>query len=67
MMTMSESRRTKIRPNPKCPIRPGEDCLLCFPGAAGPENCGLVYLVMTDPELREQLAELRAEHGTSAA
>ena len=28
----------------------------CHPG--GPENCGLVWLVMTDPELRGQLEEL---------
>ena len=27
--------------------------MLCQPG--GPENCGLVYLVMTDPELRADL------------
>ncbi|MGO4957309.1 DUF6767 domain-containing protein [Luteococcus sp. Sow4_B9] len=36
-----------------CPIRPGDPCSLCQPGADGPQNCGLVYLVMDDPELRE--------------
>lgn len=41
------------KPQPKCPIRPGDPCSLCTPGADGPHNCGLVYLVMDDPELRE--------------
>jgi len=49
------------KPDPKCPIRPGEACLLCHPGAHGPEDCGLVWLVMNDPELSEQLAELRRQ------
>lgn len=49
------------RPVPQCPIRLGEPCSLCASGATGPENCGLVWLVMNDPELREQLAELRRE------
>ncbi|GAB2882096.1 DUF6767 domain-containing protein [Nocardioides pacificus] len=59
---MTERHRAKTRPNPKCPIRPGEDCLLCFSGASGPEDCGLVYLVMEDPELRDQLTQIRREH-----
>jgi len=50
------------RPEPKCPIRIGEPCTLCFPGAQGPQDCGLVYLVMDDDELREALAENRREH-----
>ena len=33
-----------------------------LPGADGPQNCGLVYLVQSDPELRDQLAAKRAEH-----
>jgi hypothetical protein len=32
---------------------------LCFPGADGPQNCGLVYLMMTDEDLREDYAERR--------
>ena len=44
-------------PVPQCPVRSAEPCTLCVPGASGPQNCGLVYLVMSDPELR---AELRA-------
>ena len=39
---------------PGCPLRPGSACALCFPGATGPWDCGLVYLVMSDPQLREQ-------------
>ena len=27
--------------------------MLCMPG--GPDSCGLVYLVMTDPTLRDEL------------
>jgi len=55
------------RPEPRCPIRIGEPCTLCFPGADGPQNCGLVYLVQTDPELRDQLAATRAEHRAKVA
>ncbi|WP_165763593.1 MULTISPECIES: DUF6767 domain-containing protein [unclassified Nocardioides] len=46
-------------PVPKCPIRLGEPCSLCEPGASGPEDCALVWLVMTDPELRARLDEMR--------
>jgi hypothetical protein len=53
------------RPVPKCPLRPGEPCTLCVPGATGPEDCGLVYLVRSDPELAERLAELRAQDRVS--
>jgi hypothetical protein len=35
------------------PIRPGEACSLCVPGVSGPQDCGLVYLVMSDPDLRD--------------
>ena len=49
-------------PNPQCPIRIGEPCPLCFPGARGPHDCGLVYLVQSDPEQREELAARRREH-----
>ncbi|MFV2109677.1 DUF6767 domain-containing protein [Micromonospora sp. LOL_015] len=47
------------RPEAKCPIRPGEPCTLCLPGATGPADCGLVYLVMSDDELRAGLHENR--------
>jgi hypothetical protein len=43
------------RPVPKCPLRPGDACSLCVPGVSGPHDCGLVYLVMSDPDLRERL------------
>ena len=39
----------------KCPIRPGQPCTLCQLDVTGPHDCGLVYLVMHDPELREGL------------
>ncbi len=38
-----------------CPLRPGEPCALCQVGATDPQDCGLVYLVMHDEELREGL------------
>ncbi|CAI9409611.1 DUF6767 domain-containing protein [Aestuariimicrobium sp. T2.26MG-19.2B] len=44
---------------PMCPLRPGDRCSLCVPGATGPQDCGLVWLVMDDPELKDQLAEYR--------
>jgi len=44
-----------MRPVPKCPIRPGQPCTLCVPGVSGPQDCGLVYLVMSDPDLRAEL------------
>ncbi len=45
---------------PQCPLRPGEPCTLCVPGASGPHDCQTVALVMKDPDLREELARLRA-------
>lgn len=50
---------TGAGPVPRCPIRLGEPCGLCVPGVTGPQDCGLVYLVQSDPELRERLRELR--------
>jgi len=40
------------RPDARCPMRPGEPCTLGEMGATGPPDCPLVYLVMTDDELR---------------
>lgn len=54
-------------PQPKCPIRDGDPCTLCFPGADGPQNCGLVYLVQSDDELREQRRVSRARARTPQA
>ena len=50
---------------PTCPLRSGDDCRLCVPGATGPENCGLSYLVFTDVELREQLLRRQHDEGSS--
>ena len=48
----------KTRPEAKCPVR--EDiCSLCQLDVTGPQDCGLVYLVMSDPELRVEWAERR--------
>ncbi|MFC7484724.1 DUF6767 domain-containing protein [Luedemannella flava] len=50
---------SKIRPEAICPIRPGEKCTLCQVSVTGPQDCGLVYLVMHDDELREGLRNQR--------
>jgi hypothetical protein len=54
-------RTHKTRPVAMCPIRINEPCLLCESGATGPEDCALVWLVMTDPDLRERLHEMKLE------
>ena len=54
-------------PQPRCPIRDGEPCTLCHIGVTGPQDCGLVYLVMDDPELRELWRQDRAEHRAATA
>lgn len=48
------------RPEPQCPIRYGEPCSLCVPGAHGPQDCQLVALVKDDPELLELQQDMRA-------
>ena len=50
------------RTDPMCPLRFGEPCSLCVPGATGPHDCQTVRLVMSDPDLREELARLRAAY-----
>ncbi|WP_432969196.1 DUF6767 domain-containing protein [Dactylosporangium sp. CA-233914] len=49
----------KRRPDPRCPLRPGQPCTLCHPNATGPQDCPVVYLVMSDDELREGLHQFR--------
>lgn len=46
-------------PDAQCPVRPGDACSLCQPGATGPQDCGLLYLVMSDPDLRDELNRVR--------
>ncbi|MFC6421459.1 DUF6767 domain-containing protein [Ornithinimicrobium tianjinense] len=55
------------RPVPQCPIRIGEPCTLCVPGASGPQDCGLVYLVQDDPEMAAELARRRSAHADRRA
>ena len=38
------------RPDPRCPVRPGEYCTLCQMGVTGPADCGLVYLLRDDDD-----------------
>ena len=42
-----------------CPLRPGDPCSLCQLYVTGPQDCGLVYLVMGDDALRSELAKSR--------
>jgi hypothetical protein len=51
--------RSARRAQPRCPLRPGEPCTLCQLDVTGPEDCGLVYLVMDEPESREAFNEHR--------
>lgn len=51
----------RTAPEALCPIRPGEACSLCFPGANGPKDCGLVYLVQDDDEMAALVNAQRAE------
>ncbi|WP_329480723.1 DUF6767 domain-containing protein [Kribbella sp. NBC_01484] len=53
------------QPQARCPIRLGEPCSLCVPGATGPQDCSLVYLVMSDPALRDELRLLRIAGSSS--
>jgi hypothetical protein len=53
------------KPAAACPIRPGEPCTLCQVDVTGPQDCGLVWLVMGDDELREGVHQTRlAARGT---
>ena len=49
-----------------CPLRPGDGCRLCVPGATGPHDCGLVVLVTSDPELRAGLHRAWTRHDAAA-
>ncbi|MEU6019907.1 DUF6767 domain-containing protein [Micromonospora sp. NPDC047134] len=42
---------TGRKPDARCPLRPGQPCTLCQLDVTGPQDCPLVYLVMTDEEL----------------
>lgn len=51
----------------QCPLRPGEECHLCVAGSRGPHECPTVWLVMHDPELRDQLVEICREAASGNA
>ena len=55
------------RPDALCPLRFGEACTLCVPGATGPQDCQTVALVMADPEMRAELARLRKAWAAESA
>jgi len=47
---MDAAQKKRRTPQPMCPVRAGDPCSLCVPGATGPQDCPLVLLVMDDPE-----------------
>jgi len=55
--------RPHATPVPKYPIRIGEPCTLCVPGASGPQDCGLVQLVFSDPGPQGELRLRRLAQG----
>lgn len=58
---------TNRRPDARCPLRPAEPCTLCQLSATGPQDCPLVYLVMTDDELRAGLHDFLQRGRTAAS
>ena len=50
---------TRYRPEAECPLRPGDVCNLCQLDVTGPQDCGLVYLVMSDPDQRQEWGDRR--------
>ncbi|BCJ76505.1 hypothetical protein CS0771_60490 [Catellatospora sp. IY07-71] len=53
---MPDSVHTAAKPprvDARCPLRPGQPCTLCQLDVTGPQDCPLVYLVMSDDELRD--------------
>ena len=59
---MNPAAAVRRQPDPRCPLRPGEPCTLCQLNVTGPHDCGLVYLMMADEDLRE----LRRAHLASS-
>ncbi len=59
MTPTSQAIRPRTRPEAKCPLRPAETCNLCQLDVTGPQDCGLVYLVMSDPDQRLEWGERR--------
>ena len=55
-----EKRKVGSR-TPMCPLRFGEPCNLCVPGADGPQNCPTVAIVMEDEDLRSELMRRNKE------
>ena len=61
-MTSTDRTPRRTRPEAKCPLRPDEVCNLCQMNVTGPHDCGLVYLVMSDEDLRTEWGERRSTH-----
>lgn len=52
---MTACETPQITPEPQCVVRVGEPCRLCQPGATGPHDCQLAYLVRDDEDLRAEM------------
>ena len=46
------------------PFGPVSHAPLCQVSVTGPQDCGLVYLVMGDPELRDGVRQFTSRPGT---
>ncbi len=53
-------------PEPWCPVRE-EPCSLCQMGVTGPRDCGLLYLLMDDPDLRAEYVRRRQRETPTVA
>ncbi|MFG2062365.1 DUF6767 domain-containing protein [Micromonospora sp. NPDC048871] len=56
---------TGRRPDARCPLRPDQPCTLCQLEVTGPQDCPLVYLVVTDEELWAGIREAARMHRPS--
>ncbi len=68
MPTLTSPNRSAARaggkPQPKCPLRPGDPCTLCQLDVTGPQDCPVVFLVRQDEDLQaEWAASRRAARG----
>ena len=61
-----EVARRRKPATPRCPLRFGQPCSLCVPGATGPQDCPTVALVLDDEQWRAELAQRNREFRSAA-
>ena len=55
---MPRQVEVRTQPEPSAPSAPETLLAVRVLGASGPQDCGLVYLVMSDPDLRDRLHQI---------